>query len=206
MKDEVKADRSKEVELKLQLDEKTYREIPLYFPVDRPAVRQENQFFDTPDYQLMKHKWGLRLRKEDTTYFLTVKGPVTMTDNWHIRLEHEMRLEESEALQRAQGFTLASLPADTSRELLKQFGDLYVKSVISFTNQRQFFRFNDWILELDKTIIKGQTFYELEIEAGLEVISFCREKVEQLFKEHQWCFEPSTENKLEKAERLFLKI
>lgn len=69
-----------EIEIKYRLDsqealnslEKRASEI---FPGAVKEVEQTNFFFDTPDFRVKKNGVGIRLRKEDDHFFMTLKGP-----------------------------------------------------------------------------------------------------------------------------------
>jgi uncharacterized protein YjbK len=204
---------TKEVELKLKLSPEVYEQLSLLLPMHQQATLQENSFFDTEEQILIRHRWGLRVRKTEShrqkaAYHLTAKGPVDpdkFATGVHVRPEYEVKISEDEARACYQGFRLSALRKEPCLALLEQFGDLYVTRLFFFTNHRQFFKFQDWVIELDKTEMKDHIFFELEIETSLQSMPACQAKLHTLFMEHGWTYEPSTENKLEKAVRYFLK-
>jgi uncharacterized protein YjbK len=204
MTDKSPAPAFQEIEIKLKLDENTYQGLSTLFPAERQPVLQENIFFDSTTYTLLKQHWGLRLRKEKAHYYLTAKGEPEKKTGVYIRPEYEVQLTPEAAAACQAGFTLAALPVQPAQELLKLFGNLTVRPIFSFTNERQFFKFAGWTLELDKTLIKGEVFFELEGETSLAELAPCQKQLQELFAAHGWFYEPSRESKMEKAIRLFL--
>lgn len=71
-------------------------------------VHQTNYFFDTPDLFVRSQGIGVRLRKEETRYFLTLKGPNTSKKKSAStavtqRLEFETEISETLATQLLSG-------------------------------------------------------------------------------------------------------
>jgi uncharacterized protein YjbK len=96
-----------EIEIKYRLDsqealsslEKRANEI---FPGRVKEVEQTNFFFDTPEFDVRKNGIGIRLRKEDARYFMTLKGPSAGKKESELnkltsRLEFEAEITEGDA-------------------------------------------------------------------------------------------------------------
>lgn len=69
------------------------------------TARQVNTFFDTAEFYLNNNKYSIRLRKEEGTYMLTVKGPALKTLDGVMteREEQEVRVEQDLAMHILEG-------------------------------------------------------------------------------------------------------
>lgn len=152
-------------------------------------VHQTNYFFDTPDLFVRKQGIGVRLRKEDARYFLTLKGPnaakkksaaTTVTQ----RLEFEAEINESLAIALLSGesdpiFVTEHLEnldprmkntRDHLLALIKKLCETRVLSLIgSFTNLRKILPVTlegrSMKLEFDRTQFNTSAMqFEVELE------------------------------------------
>ena len=65
-------------------------------------VQQTNYFFDTKDLAVRKQSIGVRLRKEDDRYFLTLKGPnATKKESTTTKVTQQLEFESELTTQQA---------------------------------------------------------------------------------------------------------
>ena len=102
---------SMESELKLELDPATYDALmALRSPGDEP-VEQINTFYDSAAGDLRRLRWALRLRREGSRAWLTVKGaPARQDSGYFVRPELEAEIPADEAARLARGFRLSGCP------------------------------------------------------------------------------------------------
>jgi uncharacterized protein YjbK len=213
-----------ETELKLALpDEAAYRRLlarVLRPGVEPPAVlMQANEFLDTADDVLRRHRCALRLRDEDGRWELALKGPALATVDPALtaRIEEQCALDAAAAAAIREGARspLESLRAvHTASELVRRACELVAARPLSirgrFTNER--LRLEpahlaepwDLCLELDRTTFPGgRVDHELEVELddpsrATRVLGALR----TLFRETGIAWTPARS----KAERLFRMI
>jgi uncharacterized protein YjbK len=188
---------NREVELKLALDETAYEKLFHLLPSRGVKREQINTFFDSSDLLMRKNYWALRLRKDDSQWFLTTKGPSQRQQGISDRIEIEQAISAEQAEQcLAQSWVLSDLDYEPTRYLLEKFGDLPVDVWMSFQNQRQVLLFQDTMLELDHSSCEGQHRYECEVECSLEALQAITPELKAFFLEHDLPWSPSDQSKL----------
>ena len=193
-----------EIEVKLELDEWTYREMLGRCRPLGEAVDQNNVFLDSSNRDLRRIGWTLRLRREADRSVLTVKGNTRRHPGGvYVREEFETRLPEDAAEQMSSGFRLSDCPYRPCRELLARSGDLDLTVTYEFSNRRTRLGFGRWELELDRTQIGDQTHFELELEIDEDIMGQATEDLKAWFTNEGWAFRPSVKSKLAKAEEWF---
>lgn len=165
------------------------------------VLQQENFFFDTVEGDLRKSGLILRLRKENSAYWLTAKGSAPQDETGQStltkRLEEESQVASEEAQKALQGdlcllemFEKMAWPLSKQRQkdrlvmiaaLQKAQQKKNIVFVGSFKNIRRVFEVsiaqNPYKIECDETHFPGnQVDYEMEIElqhsdAALDVSS-----------------------------------
>jgi|CXWL01.1.fsa_nt_gi uncharacterized protein YjbK len=155
------------------------------------AVHQENHFFDTTGRRLDKAKYVVRLRQEDSTFFLTVKGPSTSSKDGSLtaKAETEREVSPGEAAQVREGqvsalavLQAAQLAPEEAVVIEQLSGVLGTEPLVyagGFSNDR--LRLDTALavngqtatvtLELDRTTFPGKVVhYEIEVEvpAGVD--------------------------------------
>ncbi|MBX7117195.1 MAG: CYTH domain-containing protein [Myxococcaceae bacterium] len=148
------------------------------------AVHQENHFFDTPERLLDQNKYVLRLRQENSTFFLTAKGPSTKqqgTLTEKAETEREITSAQAAAIREGQQSVLAVLAqaplGEDERPLVQKIQRLvngfHLVHAGSFSNERLRLTVplevagqeTDVTLELDRTTFPGEVVhYEVEVE------------------------------------------
>ncbi len=197
---------NREIEIKIKITEEIYNSLIDKFKIQKGPNLQENIFFDSKDFLLLKNRWALRLRKEARCFILTTKGPVTNKEKeYYDRSEIEENIPGNEIAARLlNGFNLKEQKYKACKELYKRFGNLFVSKIFSFNNSRTYIDFNNLILEVDKTLMKDKIFFELEIEANIKNIKDVSEKIKKLFKDYNWPLQFSKKSKMAKAVKIFL--
>jgi uncharacterized protein YjbK len=190
----------REIEIKLELDERVYSRILEISHREKPPVLQENTFFDTDDGVLSKKKWAFRIRRERNRYLLSVKGPQSgRSEGIYDRLELESPIPSTNVKSYYRGFDLSQSDLPPCVHLKELFGDLRMRSFLSFTNLRNYVSFSSICMELDKTEIGRYTFYELEVETAPERIARDEEFLRNWFRQEDWPYRPSKLTKLKRA-------
>jgi uncharacterized protein YjbK len=189
-----------EIELKAELDEHTYNEIKRYFSKEsRRPKHQINYFFDTKEKTLINSQWVFRLRKEESEYFLTVKGEASVNQAVLTRPEYEENIPEDAADKIRSGFRLKDCSFLPCQKLASIFGDLFLTPFMSFTNERIEIPWNGFTIELDKIDINGNLFFELEAETDQEKAGLLENDLKKLFAERGWKFVSSSMDKFKRA-------
>ena len=131
----------KEIKIDLVSEERYQRLLHLLGEPLR-IVNQINRFFDTDDWALSRAGWALRIRRENDSYTLTLKGRKTLGDDDRvvIRMEHETVLAD----ELAESFIADGLPADSLKKLTSPgiMGDDiegWFKEKVMFENERRIF-------------------------------------------------------------------
>lgn len=187
-----------ESELKWELPLATYEGLIKFFGYGVRAVDQSNTFYDSLGHEMLRQRWALRLRQEADQASLTLKGPSEWcAEGLQIRPEHEILLSpvQADAFRRGEiDDTLAPL-----QELRQRFGPILLRPLLSFQNRRLAAKWKGWLLEIDRTDIDGQFFYELEVETSQTSISELTRDLKILFAENHWNSHPSSTNKFRRA-------
>jgi len=163
---------NEEIEIKLDLvNEGNYRCLIDHFGVGEKTRLQENYFYDSPDRVLAACGWALRVRIEENTAYLTIKGHASGTnDGVTTRLEIEETVLYSLAEEFvSKGIIISQLP-DKIRATLADLPDnLCLTQLVFFRNYRTTIPFTDCGLsleiEIDRTeFADGTVDYEIEVE------------------------------------------
>jgi adenylate cyclase class IV len=193
-----------EAEVKLELSAETYQAILEKLSCSR-GTSQTNRFLDTPDRRLRAAGWALRLRSEETRWFLTVKGAKRpgLADGQFLREEMEIELDAGQFRAMSEGFRLGGCSLQPCTRLVRQVGDLVVEPLYHFHNERVICRFGEWVLEVDKTVIGQDVFRELEVETSAERVAQAQRALRQWFESEGWEFTPALMSKMARAEKWY---
>jgi len=197
--------KNQETELKLEITENIYNIFRDKISRKSKKVCQINHFFDSKENHLLKIKWTLRIRIEDDKAFITAKGPGKKNGAIYSRPEYESDLSKSKAENLLSGFYLSSLNKLPVEEAKRRVGDLYVSPFLSFKNERIYFEWRKLNIELDKTIIKNNIFYEIEIETNFDKCKQVEKEIRSFFTKQGWIFIPSKMSKFKRAFNLLLE-
>jgi len=161
-----------EIEIKLDLaNQDNYRRLIDNLGICQNEFHQENIFIDTIDKDFKSAEKTVRIRRENDTVTLTIKGKsVSRQNGLAIRPEINIKTDIS-IYNAAQNNTLSvtNLP----RDILNQFGELESKKplviIVAFENNRRQYSFDTEIgsllLVVDATEYPdGSIEYELELE------------------------------------------
>lgn len=150
-----------EIEFKNMLTYEEFRTVLLYFKInEKDFIKQENFYFDTPEFILAKHASALRIRYKNDAYELTLKQPhedgllesnLSLTKKEAKAFIHKQQLPESAQYVRELLSSLNVKPSD-----LNLLGTL--------TTLRSEFAYKDGLLSLDHNFYLGLEDYELEYE------------------------------------------
>lgn len=162
-----------ETELKLMLaSEASFWELhrALSAWVVPSRVEQTNVYFDTPDRELRRRRWMVRVRREDREdgahFEVTAKDRVLTEEDALVSRERTdaITAEQARALLGME-LSLTDLPTELSQSLADALGaPLYPVGAI--TNRRDSFTLPDgYVIELDRTTFPdGGVDHEIEIE------------------------------------------
>ena len=164
-----------EREIKLRLEnEESYQCLWKALPRYDSRVSQENQFYDTMDCALQKHKLACRIREESGKKTLTVKTGNTGKGAISIRNEWECSIENQEAEVFLKGPLPESVLNLVPMQKLQENLDVDIKTMsfqltCQFSNLRRripvLIEGKEYQLELDETDFgNGHKRYELEVE------------------------------------------
>lgn len=194
---------NREIELKIEITEEIYTSLIKQFPIIRNEL-QENYFFDTENRILNSNFWALRIRFQEGKAFLTAKGPKIIQSDEQIRPEYEVELPLDVGKKMQNGIELDKGLYPPINILYEKFGKILLLPLLSFTNQRIYIAWKQWILEIDKTCIGAKIFYELEIEAAIDTISSLKTEVMDFFAFHNWELKYSKSDKFSRAVKILL--
>ena len=152
-----------EIEFKTLLSEENYQKLlPLFLA--NPSVKQDNYYFDTPDFAIKQAKMALRIRTYHDYAELTVKIPQDDTiGNWEYN--QKLTLVQSQNIISGE-----ALPEGEIKDLLTQKGIqiTHLKPLGKLTTVRYELKNNIGLLALDKSYYFNTIDYELEIEVENE--------------------------------------
>jgi uncharacterized protein YjbK len=163
--------KDQEIELKYAVTEAEYRRLRRRIR-NGSTRRFTNHFFDTPDCLLRKRGIGCRLRVvPGRGAVLTVKHGGASRGGLHRRIEIEASVPEALGRRVARGLApFAALPECAPvRRLLELVGEKELSRLErlgSLTTSRTTFRFKGLTGELDRCLLRGQYFHELEVESS----------------------------------------
>jgi len=160
-----------EIEIKIQLGSFTdYLKLLGYLgPIDREE-HHLNAFFDSPERDLAKAGYVLRVRSTDKSGSITVKSLVSQTEALAVRQEIIAEVGSIMARALIDGHaSLMALDAEPVAFVRKQFPKFQPALLLQFRNERHVKKFRigdyDYNLEIDKTdFADGSSEYELEVE------------------------------------------
>jgi uncharacterized protein YjbK len=161
-----------EIEIKLDLlHEENYTRLLDYLGVKGKEVRQENYFLDTDRRDLGRAGWALRIRIENDTAALAVKGPtLEHPEGLAIRTETTVSIPIRRAARFiGRGLQLRELPPSLREHLQGYAGNDILKPLLQFANLRTSVDYpageNNLAFEIDQTIFADKSInYELEVE------------------------------------------
>lgn len=215
----------KEIEIKYRLDNReSLDRVRLalenqQYLVDR-TLQQRNYFFDLAGWELNSMGWTIRLRRENSDNFLTVKSRLD-TQNTNlalaVKLEYELSIDDQLAEDLSEGrrdFREVIESTETKHDKTRQHVVHWLAEITqgmplllkgSFSNERRCvpvrIEGEDFVLELDTTTFpNGEVHFEVELELKREEqASTCQTFLKRLFHQAQVPFTNSTG----KAERFF---
>ncbi|WHY68377.1 CYTH domain-containing protein [Neobacillus sp. SuZ13] len=148
-----------EIEFKNILTKNEYEHLLKFFKVDTNQIfKQENHYFDTPNFSLKSKETALRIRKKGLNFEMTLKQPADVG-----LLETNQTISEAEAQL---AFRFGKLPIGIIQRLIEEseipFSTLeYFGSLIT---ERVEFEYQKGLLVLDHSIYLDTEDYELEYE------------------------------------------
>ncbi|TWT04841.1 CYTH domain-containing protein [Planomicrobium sp. CPCC 101079] len=148
-----------EIEFKNMLTQEKYEELLSFFKFQPSnAVTQENQYFDTRDFQLKEKRCALRIRKKSDRYECTLKIPA---QEGNFEITDLLTAQEAQNIQHAVSFdAIEVLQALTEQGIdwkaLRPIGTL--------VTHRIEFEYNGGLLVLDHSLYNGQEDFEVEYE------------------------------------------
>ncbi|MEW5797151.1 MAG: CYTH domain-containing protein [Candidatus Zixiibacteriota bacterium] len=160
-----------EIEIKIQLESFTdYLKLLGYLgPIDREE-HHLNAFFDSPERDLGRAGYVLRVRSTDQYGSVTLKSFVSQADALAVRQEVTGEISSTEARAIIDGRAdLMALDIEPIATIRQQLPDLRPSLILQFRNERHIKRHrigdHDLNLEIDRTeFADGSTEYELEVE------------------------------------------
>lgn len=154
-----------EIEIKNLLTETEFTRIKKYFQLrENDFVLQENQYFDTPDFQLKQKGCALRIRRKNGAFEFTLKEPNSIG-----LLETNEKLSEEKALSIVQN---EGIPKGEIYSRLQAL-NINIPAVIYFgtlKTSRAELEYMEGLLVLDKSSYLNKEDYELEYEVNEPVI------------------------------------
>lgn len=165
-----------EIEFKNMLTKEKYAELLSFYkfkPTD--AKTQENQYFDTRDFQLKENRCALRIRKKADRFECTLKVPAPVGN---------FEITDPLTAQQAQNIIHAvSFDAKEVLTVLEERGVDWkmLRPIGTLITHRIEFDYQGGLLVLDHSLYNGQEDYELEYEvvdaaSGLETFNQFLEK------------------------------
>lgn len=151
-----------ELELKIKIpDQESYFRILDEFGDKFLLIHQRNIYYDTLTGDLSAHKIMFRIRNANNKWSATVKSNASQVDGVQEAIENEIELPNK--------------PTSTN-ELLEAFSQLENKDLLNggdlislgeIVNDRYVYKkLSSELFEIDHTIIAGNDFYEIEVEAN----------------------------------------
>lgn len=160
MTKEIFMDQEIEIEFKNLLTFMEFKELLSYYPFPQAGKKQINYYFETENFDLLKHKCALRIREKEDTFQLTLKEPqqkgVLELHESLTKLEANKWIngqdrESTEIINRLQA---KKIPVHT----LACFGSL--------TTIRYELTLDNNLLVLDQSTYNHKTDFELEMETS----------------------------------------
>jgi uncharacterized protein YjbK len=148
-----------EIEFKNMLAKEKYEELLAFYnypPSD--AVTQENQYFDTPDFQLKENRCALRIRKKENRFECTLKIPAPEGN-----FEITDRLTAQQAKNIRQSISFDALEVLAALEE-KNIDWKSLHPIGTLVTHRIEFVYEGGLLVLDHSLYSGIEDYEVEFE------------------------------------------
>lgn len=148
-----------EVEFKNMLTKAEYEQFLKKFMITETQIfSQENHYFDTADFALMREGSALRIRQKRGSYEMTLKQPATIG-----LLETNQNLSKNEALLAIEH---GNLPTGIIQRLIEEYGISFSQLVYfgSLKTNRVEWEYKKGLLVLDHSIYLKKEDYELEYE------------------------------------------
>ena len=199
---------NEEIEIKLDLEsEDNYKKLIQHLGECKDEHVQKNIFLDTSDNDINNTGWTLRVRRQNNTVTVTVKGMAEITpDGLTIRPEIE-ELTNAELLDTVSRGAL--LIANLPEIILNAIGEITKAKplgvIVSFGNLRKRYNLDDnrphLILEVDRTEFPdGAIGYELEVElADRSLAKPAMERLSRLLESLNIPLKPQMESKFTRA-------
>lgn len=185
-----------EIEAKVLIDEDSYiKIIELFKQYSENSYSQTNYYIDTVDFSLRKKGIGLRIRKIEGKYVVTLKTPLS-----------EGLLEKTESISVAEYLEMKrkNIFPDIKIRSFLQMLDINIEDLrilASLTTERIDVDYDTGVFSIDKNDYAGHTDYELEKEGNN-----LKDAEEFLVNICEQAKIPYQINKVTKAARAFDKI
>lgn len=150
-----------EIEYKTLLTKDDYEKIFDYYQLKNHSFTQQtNVYFDTPDQQLKKRRWGLRIRRYESTGELTLKCP---TDQMGLlEITDDLSIETTRLLIEEQRILATGEVAQQLQQQAIVLDEL--RPLAELTTKRYELDLPIGLLALDHSWYNKQEDYELELE------------------------------------------
>ncbi|MGI2327419.1 CYTH domain-containing protein [Planococcus sp. YIM B11945] len=150
-----------EIEFKNMLTKENYEELLAFFnfrPSD--AQTQENQYFDTSDFQLKEKRFALRIRKKNDRFECTLKTPAA---EGNYEITDFLTAQEAQNIRHSVSFDALEVLAVLSTEGIEW---KRLRPIGSLITHRIEFEYEGGLLVLDHSLYNGVEDYELEYEVS----------------------------------------
>lgn len=154
-----------EIEFKTLLSNDNYQKVFAYYDLKKqPFTQQTNVYFDTPDKELQKLRWGLRIRRFEDSGELTLKCPTT--EKGLLEITDPLSLELTTSL-------ISQKRILSTGEVAKQLRQAKIlvenlSTIAELTTKRYELELPIGLLALDHSHYHGTEDYELELEVTEE--------------------------------------
>lgn len=148
-----------EIEFKNMLTKQEYEKLLHEFRIDKRQIfKQENHYFDTPEFALKSIGSALRIRKKKAQFEMTLKQPAAVG-----LLETNQSLSEEEA---SEAIHFGNLPSGKIKTLLENNGIPFstIQYFGTLITNRVELEYELGLLVLDHSIYLNKEDYELELE------------------------------------------
>ncbi|TWT27992.1 CYTH domain-containing protein [Planomicrobium sp. CPCC 101110] len=148
-----------EIEFKNMLTQEKYEELLSFFkfqPSD--AVTQENQYFDTSDFQLKEKGCALRIRKKSDRFECTMKIPAP---EGNLEITDLLTTQEARHIRQAVSFAATEVLHALNE---KGIDWKALRPIGTLTTRRIEFEYHGGLLVLDHSLYNGQEDFEVEYE------------------------------------------
>lgn len=150
-----------EIEAKVLIEKDGYDQLVEKFSsVDNKVYRQDNYYIDTPNFDVVENKMGLRVRRKDNGYIeMTVKDKLK-----------EGKLEVNQELSEEQfaGFLAGKLPSGEVLDYIQKRVPIKLdelKFYAELITYRLDLNYKSSLISIDKSLYNGIIDYEVEAES-----------------------------------------